>query len=459
MRNERTLRQCIDARMSGLELTPGMQSRILRLAQEQEEPMKKKLSVSMIVIAALMLALLASACAAAIRFGMADFKKEQQDNAVYQEHVLSLNETYQNDYLTFSLNDAVFDGTTLSLAMDIEQQEDAPTPVLVWPSFAAECGGRELAVEDCGGMGKGAYLDGFFVPSFGEYHVDSRWGIDLMLRSEEDRAWANDPANGPITWKLSMRIYKPEWPISVCEDSLNDDGDATEEEIERYQRKAVEAYQNQRLLLNEYGELSNAVYDFPAPEGVSPERWRTLNLAECLVEMGAFTLVDSPSIVFTTEQVGAHAKFLAEPQTFDVGDCTVTVTKLDVTFASIDYALEVRKKQGNANVDYLSGGGIYEFAVLAEGATTCYMGSGMGVQTKEGGLAYTDAYGTDYELDDCLLYSGTLTVDGPTDRITFVPCFTLSRWGDNKDFYAVMREQKIPSPELEAHSFTVELSK
>lgn len=458
MRNERTLRQCIDARMSGLELTPRMQSRILRLAQEQEEPMKKKLSVSMIVIAALMLALLASACAAAIRFGMGDYKEEQQDNAVYQEHVLSLNETYENDYLTFNLNDAVFDGTTLSMAMNIEHKEAAPTPVLVWPSFTAECGGRELAVDDRGGLGKGAYLDGFLVPSFGEYNLDSRWGIDLMLRTDEDRAWANDPANGPITWKLSMQIYKPEWPISICEEPLNDDGDATEEEIERYQRQFVEAYQNQQLLLNEYGELSNAVYEFPATEGVSPERWRTLNLAECLVEMGAFTRVDSPSIVFTTEQAGAHAKFLAEPQTFDVGDCTVTVTKLDVTFASIDYALEVRKKQGNANVDYLSGGGIYEFAVLAEGATTTYMGSGMGIQTKEGGLAYTDASGTDYELGECLLYSGTLTVDGPTDRITFVPCFTPSHLGDNKDFYAVMREQKITSPELEALSFTVELS-
>ena len=87
--NDNLLRKAVDARLSGLTFTPQMQADTLRRAHPAGSTrMGRKLSYSLAF--ALLALLLAATAGAAAYFGVLHFHGEQENNAVYQRHILSI---------------------------------------------------------------------------------------------------------------------------------------------------------------------------------------------------------------------------------------------------------------------------------------------------------------------------------------------------------------------------------
>ncbi len=113
--NDNLLRKAVDARLSGLTFTPQMQADTLRRAHPAVSTrMGRKLSYSLAF--ALLALLLAATAGAAAYFGVLHFHGEQENNAVYQRHILSIGERLTGQNTTVTVNDAVFDGSSLLLA-------------------------------------------------------------------------------------------------------------------------------------------------------------------------------------------------------------------------------------------------------------------------------------------------------------------------------------------------------
>lgn len=130
MTEKKNFRSLVDDRLSAVTMTPRQQADLLRRAHEEEQPVKRKLSVSLAV--ALVLTLLAAtACAVVIRFGALDYNAQLAENPEYARHILTLDETYDHEAFTMTLNDAVFDGSALSLTMNITPKEGAE-PVFIY---------------------------------------------------------------------------------------------------------------------------------------------------------------------------------------------------------------------------------------------------------------------------------------------------------------------------------------
>ena len=107
--NDNLLRKAVDARLSGLTFTPQMQADTLRRAHPAESTrMGRKLSYSLAF--ALLALLLAATAGAAAYFGVLHFHGEQENNAVYQRHILSIGERLTGQNTTVTVNDAVLSG-------------------------------------------------------------------------------------------------------------------------------------------------------------------------------------------------------------------------------------------------------------------------------------------------------------------------------------------------------------
>lgn len=104
--NDNLLRKAVDARLSGLTFTPQMQADTLRRAHPAGSTrMGRKLSYSLAF--ALLALLLAATAGAAAYFGVLHFHGEQENNAVYQRHILSIGERLTGQNTTVTVNDAV----------------------------------------------------------------------------------------------------------------------------------------------------------------------------------------------------------------------------------------------------------------------------------------------------------------------------------------------------------------
>lgn len=89
--NDNLLRKAVDARLSGLTFTPQMQADTLRRVHPAGSTrMGRKLSYSLAF--ALLALLLAATAGAAAYFGVLHFHGEQENNAVYQRHILPIGE-------------------------------------------------------------------------------------------------------------------------------------------------------------------------------------------------------------------------------------------------------------------------------------------------------------------------------------------------------------------------------
>ena len=146
--NQNDVREAIDTRLSGLSLSPRMQAEIRSRAHGNAQPhMRRKLSMSLAF--ALLALLLAATAGAAAYFGVTRFHAEQENNAVYQAHVLAVGEQIQSRHADITLNDAVFDGSSLSFALDISHRSGTST-LYLYPRVTAIQNGQQISTSVVG---------------------------------------------------------------------------------------------------------------------------------------------------------------------------------------------------------------------------------------------------------------------------------------------------------------------
>lgn len=454
MTEENGIRRAIDARLSGLTVTPQMRADILRQAREEARPRgRRKMSVSLAF--ALLALLLAATAYAAVRFGVLSFHENQAENDAYLSHIRPIDERIEGDHATLTVSDAVFDGTSLSLALDIEHTPNA-APVYLYPHISAQSDGRNLRTEIHGfqlvsdslssassSVGTGA-CDGILMPlrTYEGQEERGHFNFDAALLADEDSPLRYGVADSPVAWTLTLDVLRPLYPIEICSieqyGELCEDGSYTGT-LEDYAALAAQALESGIILAQEGGSLSFFSYALPVPQGMTQAQWFTLPTNEQLIASGAFELVEQMTVTFATD--APDVAVLKTPQTFDLGDYACTVTSLSMTFARLDFALEVRGKGGNEISPaqaFSEGAGRWEFVVHTPEGAPMMSGSSTGI----------DADGED---NGTLRHSATYTLTQPATSVTFIPVFVA---GD-EDF---MPDSYQPTQEDMQRAFTINLS-
>lgn len=442
MNDRHELRRVVDARLSGLTVSPEQHMQLLRRAHEEEQPVKKKISVSF-AFALMMLALAATACAAVMRFSVLDYNSSLAKNEAFVERILNIDESHENEFFSLTVNDAVFDGTSLSLAMNILPKEGAGE-VFVIPRITAQCGDKTLFV-DIEGCTGGDFWNGFWVPGKDpDSRNDGCYGVDCVVMDD----WASGTLLGansqPVVWTVTLDVLRPEYPIELDPVILDGENDPP---FDEYMDGFRSAYQNGKIRLAYQGSLVEYISILPCPEGMTQEDWNTLSYEECLVRSGTFSRVETLTLSFTTDE--ADVKTISAPQTFEVGDHEITIESLLVTVARADYRLSVAKKPGTsltAAQEYEQDAGAFTFAVLSPTGKTMLLTSSYGAGSDFGGNA------------DSVVYQASIQLSAPTDELIFLPI-----WNDhpqtepNIDNHLIMTDQLEPTKDQKAAAITVKL--
>lgn len=417
---EKSFRQSIDARLSGLEVSQGRQAAILRRALQRERPAPRKPLVTLALAIALM-ALAAAGLAVVLRFGVISYNRGQRDNAAFKAHILTVNQAYETDDFSLTVNEAVFDGMSLSFTMNILPKAGGE-PVYIHPRVSAQCDGRPLLTdpESC----LGDFFSGFWVPERDPLGPEGTYGADYVILEEDgDGVAERATAIRPVTWTLSFDVIKPNWPVQANETELNGEDDPP---FAEYMALFSNAYAARQILLAGGYSLVEYAAALPVPQGVTQEEWVSTRLSEQLVQSGAFSRVDTLEICFTTAE--AAVKQLAAPQNFSLGArARVCVHSARATFTQAVYELTVRAPDAASAEEWY-------FAVLSPDCQT-----GESVMRREA------------DGDGALRISGTASLFGEASALTFVPC------RDLRSANEVYAQQQPLTDEQRALSFTIHL--
>lgn len=330
MTEKRTFRRAVDARLSGLTVSHAQQMALLRRARAPHRGARRAFSASLIFALALLLS--TTACAG-MYFGVIDFNIEQKDNPTFIEHIRSINKQYESDYLAVDVHQALFDGVSLSLALDVQRKATAQG-LYVYPRIAAETGGQTLSVQidsftsdtqSCGFSGAASML----------LSADGSFGLTASLAAHGDENRRYDVARSPVSWTVILDLVSPRKPL---------DADM---------------------------EAGGVIFLSDPPD------------AE------AFTFVDSLSFPLATAET--HAKTLSCPQVLDLGNgYELTVHSLVITFDRADYEFEVCRREGyepSAAQTYGAQTGQWIFGVLSAQGIVDYRGGSCG--TRGDGVYYS----------------------------------------------------------------------
>ena len=181
---------------------------------ETRNPVRMSRRMRTIVTLALMLMMLTAVGVAAAKLAsVTDYPPPSGLTPEYMSHLVALNEAYDGDLLTLSVNDLVFDGTTVEVAMNV--QPKAGKQVFMDMEVTAECAGRAytLEIEGCGG---GDFMSGMFLPDGTDSWSDSPFGFDGVLWDDDMQS---PPEGVPIAWTMTFELLQPVWKVEYLPDA------------------------------------------------------------------------------------------------------------------------------------------------------------------------------------------------------------------------------------------------
>lgn len=298
---------------------------LFALSEARAERPGKRRRLSLLA-AVLIVALLCGTALALINYySVRDYQGGGKPSAEFEKHILTLNQTYENDYITLTMGDTVSDGKSIALTMNISSKDESK-PVFLYPVLEGYSGGRRLDIEVMGM--RGLDQSGFLYPNLLEGDVlDHQYGLDATL--------FDDAADEDIQWMFTMRVLTPNWPILNNATELH--GDQNDPPMEEYMQSFRDAYANQHIMVTYGGELVAYEAVLPTPEGMTEEEWYDLRLPDRLVLSGAFTLADTIECSFTTELPEVVS---VSGQTYTLPNYTVSLKSLSLSFMSLFFELE-----------------------------------------------------------------------------------------------------------------------
>jgi len=401
------IHEAVDESLSHLDARPSLYGAIMAQT-EGEQKVKRKISIGVALAMAMLLAMTAIGVAAT-RFGMLEFNWRQKENEEYVAHILSLDETYENEYVSITVTDAVFDGMQLSIAMEMQPKPGCGDGVYVYPEMTASVNGQPLSVdiEGC----RGDFYSGIWLPEKdqGMMHFAGTYGADyVLLKDTEESGFVYEPQTDKVQWTLSLDILRPLYEIKQLEFGLNE-----EVEYDEYMKLFVEAYESDTILLPFVGSPVEYVYAVGAPEGMDRLEWQRMGLPNQMIAMGAFERLERVEIAFTTQN--AELIEIAGGEICDLGEYVAELEKLSVSFGRMDYEIHVRKKDETAKPagkEAADGELQLDFVVLTQGC--------------DADPRMESAYPLNEDPvnpDPTVKFTGSYELYGELEAVTFVPYY------------------------------------
>ena len=164
-----------------------------------------------IVITAVLMALMLTAVgvAAARFFSVTDVHPAQDGTeGDYQAHYLALEERYDSDLLSVSVNDAVYDGSVLAFTMEMAAKTDDVLAVEV--RICGECDGKMYRFE--------------------------KYAAEGILLDENGQM---PPEGKPIAWTIEIDVLKAVWQTETMPDDLYE-ALSEEDDVAQYIREQAE---------------------------------------------------------------------------------------------------------------------------------------------------------------------------------------------------------------------------
>lgn len=296
--------------------------------QEEEKPMKK---MSTIVLVCILILALACGTALAIvnYYSVRQYEAGDQPSEIFEKYITELHQTFENDYITFTLTDAIFDGDGIALAMNIASK-DINKPVYLYPKLTATCSGKPLAL-DIQGM-RGDFTSGFMIPmQTDEDERNGQYGFDASIYEDE--------ADGDVSWTFTMQVLAPNWPIRNDDALLR--GEEPGLEFSEFLQRFSDAYAGQEILTTWGESLVEYATMLPIPDGMAEEEFRQMQVGEQLAQSDAFTLVDMIVCEFDTVLPLEHWKNVSAGLTFPMNEYTVEFTGFNLSFMRAAYSFDL----------------------------------------------------------------------------------------------------------------------
>jgi len=376
------------------EQTPGSfhQSMESALRTCKEDAPMKRFTLRTALIAVLILTLLAgTAFAIVTRYSVKDYYTNKSEE--YQKSITSIDKSYENEFFSLYVTDAVFDGKSIFIAMDITPIEGAD-PVYLYPRLTATCGGRELPVdiEGC----RGNFYSGFWVPEK-EVDIQGKYGFDASIYEAE--------AEGDVQWKLTFMVLKPNWELAYDMTLIH--GDESDPPMEEYTQRFRDAYAQKKILLEGGFGLNEFASILPTPKDMTDEEYQGLyglGLGPKLAKSEAFTLTETIECTWTAS-VPASFHVIQTGDRLEFDDYTIVMGKVTTSFLKVTWAFDVyfkNEKAINSNINF-------EPIVRDSNMLTFVGGSSSSGTSNDGDPAH-------------FTYAGEFSYSGEMpDAVTFVP--------------------------------------
>lgn len=170
-----------------------------------------------IVITAVLMALMLTAVgvAAARFFSVTDVHPAQDGTeGDYQAHYLALEERYDSDLLSVSVNDAVYDGSVLAFTMEMAAKTDDVLAVEV--RICGECNGKMYRFDPLDVYG-GEFQSLLMLPDLGGTFDGEKYAAEGILLDENGQM---PPEGKPIAWTIEIDVLKAVWQTETMPDDL-----------------------------------------------------------------------------------------------------------------------------------------------------------------------------------------------------------------------------------------------
>lgn len=257
-------------------------------------------------------------------------------NPAFEQHVITLNEDYENDVLLLNVNDFMFDGLEGEMALNM-QSKPGVDYLYIDTVLTAECDGVQYDF-DMEGMQGADFLTGFLYPDPADSWQDNgHYSFNGMLWNDEEEELPD--GTKPIHWTLTMKVLRPVYEVTVDPGYLDNSlvlhgGEGDDEILAGIRTRVREAYAQKKILVTD-DNLFNFV-SYILPEGETEESYFAMSKVEQLLCSGAFEMEDTIHCEFYTN-IGDcvdHPEFSG--QRFDMGEYDLVIDRLRTTFRSVE---------------------------------------------------------------------------------------------------------------------------
>lgn len=267
-----------------------------------------------------LMALMLTAVGVAARFFSVTDVHPAQDGTEgdYQAHYLALEEQYDSDLLSVSVNDAVYDGSVLAFTMEMAAKTDDVLAVEV--RICGECDGKMYRFDPLDVYG-GEFQSLLMLPDLGGTFDGEKYAAEGILFDENGQM----PLEGkPIAWTIEIDVLKAVWQTETMPDDLYE-ALSEEDDVAQYIREQAARH---IITLTDAG-----VEDYLLEMcGAGWDEIEQISKADLLLRCGGFERADTIIVQFTTDFADDYAHPELVGKRIGMGDYDLVIDNVNLSF-------------------------------------------------------------------------------------------------------------------------------